>query len=144
MKFGHIDNGKLVFAKIPVKIGERDYFTEDASIMLQAGEKEIVHSSEPEPRSDGTYMSSWNETETQIVLTWTFVPYTDEELHKIYQQTVVKYIREKYTVNDENEILREYLAYGESKKSDFDEYNVYVESCKTRAYGEIYGDTPSA
>ena len=69
-------------------------------------------------------MPSWSETGTQIVREWTFVPYTDEELHKMYQQTVVKYIREKYTVNDENEILREYLAYGESKKADFDEYNV--------------------
>lgn len=144
MRFGHRENGRVVYAAQPVTIDGRDYFTDDASLMLEAGEKEIVETAPPAARADGVYMPSWSETGTQIVREWTFVPYTDEELHKMYQQTVVKYIREKYTVNDENEILREYLAYGESKKSDFDEYNVYVESCKTRAYGEIYGDTPAA
>lgn len=140
MKFGHIDNGKLVFAKFPVKIGERDYFTNDASLMLQAGEKEIVETEKPADRSDGTYTASWSESETQITRVWTFQAYTEETLHEIYRQKVVEYIREKYTENDENEILREYLADGQTYKTKFYEYNSYVESCKTRAEISVYGE----
>jgi hypothetical protein len=51
-------------------------------------------------------------------------------------------IRERYTNNDENQILREYLANptDETKKQVFDEYNQYIEDCLAAARKEIYGD----
>ena len=138
MRFGHIENGRIIYTRLPITIDGRDYFTDDASLMREAGEKEIIETEPPTPRADGTYTPSWRETETQIVREWTFMPYTEEEIKNVYRKLVVEYIREKYTANDENEILREYLAYGDARKADFNEYNIYVEACKTRAYQEVY------
>ena len=39
MKFGHIHEGRLVYARLPIVIADREYFTEDAAWMLAAGEK---------------------------------------------------------------------------------------------------------
>lgn len=144
MRFGHRENGKVVYAAQPITIDGRDYFTDDASLMLEAGEKEIVETAPPAPRADGVYMPSWSETGTQIVREWTFVPETEEAKHARYRGLCVRYIHDKYPISDENKILREYLAYGEAHKAEFEAYNTYVESCKTRAYGEVYGDMPTA
>jgi hypothetical protein len=62
---------------------------------------------------------------------------TDEELKVEYNVLTVQYIREKYTADDENKILREKLAgtdYG-----TFEVYNAYVEECKAKAHLEVYG-----
>ena len=141
MRFGHRENGRVVYAAQPITIDGRDYFTDDSSLMLEAGEKEIVETPEPETRTDGRYTASWTETETQILRTWTFVPYTEEELHERYRGLCVRYIHDKYPISDENKILREYLAYGEAAKTAFEEYNAYVEACKVKAYRETYGET---
>lgn len=143
MKFGHIHEGRLVYARLPIVIADREYFTEDAAWMLAAGEKEIIDTPEPETRTDGRYTASWTETETQILRTWTFVPYTEEELHERYRGLCVRYIHDKYPISDENKILREYLAYGEAAKTAFEEYNAYVEACKVKAYCETYGEEDS-
>lgn len=140
MRFGHIENSVLIYAKLPVTVSGREYFTDDAAIMLKAGEKEIIDTAKPDDKNDGIYVSSWNETETQIKRIWTFKPYTEEEKKLKYRALSVKYIREKYSINDENQILREYLAYGDQYKQAFDEYNAYVEECRSRAHIEIYGE----
>lgn len=140
MKFGHMENGRVVHAKLPITVDGRDYFTEDAALMLAAGEKELVDAAKPAPQSGGVYTASWTETDTQILRTWIFVPYTEEELHTRYRGLAVRYIHERYPASDENKILREYLAYGEAAKPAFDAYNTYVEACKARAHAEIYGD----
>lgn len=46
-----------------------------------------------------------------------------------YNNLIVKLIREKYSVNDELAILRQQA----SKPTEFEEYNKYVEECKTKA-----------
>ena len=140
MQFGHLENGRVIPAEKPITVEGRDYFTEDAALMLAAGEKEIVETEAPAPRADGVFLSSWRETDTQIIREWTFSPYPEEARKAHYESLVVRYIRECYSANDENEILREFLAYGETHKASFDEYNTYVESCKTRAHQEIYGE----
>ena len=141
MKFGHRENGRVVYASLPITIDGRDYFTDDASLMREAGEKEIIETEPPAPRADGTYTPSWRETETQSVREWTFVPETEEARHARYRGLCIRYIHEKYPMSDESKILREYLAYGEAHKAEFEAYNAYVEDCKARAYGEVYGDT---
>jgi hypothetical protein len=61
---------------------------------------------------------------------------TEEELKAEYDSLVVQYIREKYSANDENKILREKLA--GTEELEFEEYNAYVEECKTKAHNEVY------
>ena len=141
MQFGHLENNKLIPAKQHITIGDRDYFTCDPELMLQAGEKEVITSEKPiEERLNGKYILSYEETDTQIIQTWSFIEYTEDELLTHYRNLTVKYIREKYSINEENQVIREYLAYGEEYKPAFDEYNTYVEACKVRAHAEIYGE----
>ena len=142
MNFGHLKDNKLIPARQPITIDDRDYFTNDPELMLQAGEKEIVSIEKPinENINKGKYVLSYEETDTQIIYKWTFIEYTEEELQVKYQNLAIKYIHEKYSANDENKIIREYLAYGEEYKPAFDEYNTYVEACKVRAHAEIYGE----
>jgi hypothetical protein len=46
-----------------------------------------------------------------------------------YEDLVVIYIREKYSIDDEIAILRQ----RDSKPEEFAEYNAYCEECKTQA-----------
>ena len=59
-----------------------------------------------------------------------------------YNQLTVQYIRNKYSIDEENKVVREYLAYpaDTAKQEAFTAYNTYVESCKVQAYQEIYGN----
>jgi hypothetical protein len=47
-------------------------------------------------------------------------------LNRIYENLIVKKIREKYSVNQELAILRQ----KDTKPEEFAEYNNYVEQCK--------------
>lgn len=46
-----------------------------------------------------------------------------------YNNLIVKLIRERYSINDELAILRQ----ATTKPNEFNEYNSYVEYCKTKA-----------
>lgn len=50
-----------------------------------------------------------------------------------YKTLVAKFIREKYSVNDEIAIIRQERL----KPTEFAEYNEYVEQCKKRAKEQI-------
>lgn len=138
MKYGHLNGDKLVYAKYPVRVGNTDYFLPAGEIMLSAGEKEIIDNVKPEDTFKGRYIMSFEENDTQIIKKWIFSPFTDEEKEKMYDKLSVSYIRKKYTADDENKIMREYLAYGDVKKEAFDIYNSYVEECKATARAEVY------
>ncbi|MBD5156481.1 MAG: hypothetical protein HDT13_02450 [Butyrivibrio sp.] len=56
-----------------------------------------------------------------------------------YEAASVAYIRERYSQDDENKVIREYLA-NPADKAEFDEYDGYVMECKARAKAEIYGE----
>lgn len=56
-----------------------------------------------------------------------------------YEKLSVDYIRERYSQNDENKIIREYLA-NPADSAEFEAYNSYVMECKERAKAEIYGE----
>lgn len=139
MKFGHLLNGKVVLAKSPIVYEGRTYFTADPAVMLSLGEKEVVYTAAP-AADKGKYKSVWRETDTQLIQEWEFAEYTEEQLKELYKKRTVQYIREKYSINQEFAILREYMTFGESCKEVFDEYSNFVESCKARAYAEIYPD----
>lgn len=49
----------------------------------------------------------------------------------VYNQEVVKLVRQKYSQDEENAILRKKLA-GLDYKDEFTTYNNYIESCKAQ------------
>lgn len=140
MKFGKLIDGKVAYAQLPIEHDDQAIFTSDPEVMLSLGYKRIINS-KVSASERGVYKSVWTETDTQIVQTWVLEPYTEEQLKERYRKRTVQYIREKYSTNQEFAILREYMTYGEDCKEAFDEYNNYVEECKTKARAEIYAQS---
>lgn len=52
---------------------------------------------------------------------------------RLYENLIVKKIRERYSVNEELAILRQ----RDTKPDEFAEYNAYVEECKTAVKKEL-------
>ena len=68
MTYGKLVDGELRGAPRPLKTEQGDVFTNDPAVYLENGYKEIVTTQYP---SDGKYyVSSWSETDTQIVQVW--------------------------------------------------------------------------
>lgn len=53
-----------------------------------------------------------------------------------YESLVVTLIRKKYSLNDEQAIIRKKLAGIDSK--EFEEYNKYAEECKAKAKEKLF------
>ncbi|QHI71453.1 hypothetical protein [Aminipila terrae] len=72
----------------------------------------------------------------------THAPQTAEEKQAKYNTLSIQYIHEKYSLDDENKIMREYLLdmNNASYNDAFQAYNVYVEQCKAKAHKEVYGN----
>lgn len=69
MTYGKLIGGELRGAPRPLKTKQGDVFTNDPAVLLKNGYKEIVTTEYP---SDGKYyVTSWSETDTQIVQVWT-------------------------------------------------------------------------
>ena len=67
--FGKIENGKLVFAPNVITDGDKQIISNDASVYLQYGYKEIVR----EPYPQGTeivYKENYVESDTTITISW--------------------------------------------------------------------------
>lgn len=74
--YGKLVNGELRGAPRPIRTENGDIFTNDSALLLQYGYKPIILTDSP---SDGkSYLSSWTETETEIIQVWTEQPQTDE------------------------------------------------------------------
>ena len=67
--FGKIENGKLVFAPSVIIIGDKQIISNDASVYLRYGYKQIVR----EPYPQGTeiaYKEHYVESDTTITISW--------------------------------------------------------------------------
>lgn len=56
-----------------------------------------------------------------------------KEWDKLYENLIVKKIRQKYSINEELAILRQ----RDEKPDEFKEYHDYVEVCKAEAKAEL-------
>ena len=77
MIYGKLIDGELRGAPNPLKTEESYIFTNNAAIYLANGYKPIILTDSP---SDGkSYISSWTETETEIIQVWTEQPKTETD-----------------------------------------------------------------
>lgn len=77
MIYGKLVDGKLLGAPNPLKTEESYIFTNNAAIYLANGYKPVILADSP---SDGkSYISSWTETETEIVQVWTEQQQSDDD-----------------------------------------------------------------
>jgi hypothetical protein len=73
--YAKLVNGELRGAPNPLKIDDKDVFTNDPSLFLQCGYKPVTLTDYP---SDGNiYENSWEEKENEIVQIWTKIETTN-------------------------------------------------------------------
>lgn len=139
MRFGHLENNVIIYAKQPVTIEDKIIFTNDPKVMLSVGEKEIIITDKPENEPGYKYIMEYIETETQIIQNWRKEKKTESELKSEYQNLTSHNIRDFYSSAQELKILREYLAYGdEESRKAFEEYNRFIEKTKEKNYEKVY------
>lgn len=75
--YGKLVNGELRGAPRPIRTENGDVFTTDPALLFHYGYKPVILADSP---SDGkSYISSWTETDTEIVQTWTEVQQSDND-----------------------------------------------------------------
>lgn len=76
--YAKLENGNLKRYKPPIKADGKDIYTNDPTILLQYGWKEVIFTDAPE--SEGFYpVAYYEETETQIIQRWRLEPIPEEE-----------------------------------------------------------------
>ena len=75
--FSKIEDGILIYAKIPYHVGDKLIFTNDPAVHLQNGYKKVVLS-EKLYQEGYDAVSSWIETDDAITQTWNFVEIVEE------------------------------------------------------------------
>ena len=68
-RFGKIENGKLVFAPGAIIDGDKQIISNDASVYLRYGYKQIER--EPYPQGEIVYREHYVENDTTITISWT-------------------------------------------------------------------------
>ena len=68
IRFGKLENDRLVYAPSVIIDENKQIISNDASVYLQYGYKEIVPS--PCPSADKEYTLAFEETDTQILYIW--------------------------------------------------------------------------
>lgn len=68
-RFGKIENGKLVFAPSVIIDGDKQIISNDVSVYLQYGYKEILR--EPYPQGEIVHKENYVENDTTITISWT-------------------------------------------------------------------------
>lgn len=56
-----------------------------------------------------------------------------QAFNEVYENTIIRKIRQKYTLNQELAVLRQ----RDTKPEEFAEYNAFVEKCKAEAKAEL-------
>lgn len=69
--FARVKDGALLYAPNPLLIGDTQYITNDPALYLRAGWKQVVKIPEPDPVEGYMWILSWEETDTEVVQTWT-------------------------------------------------------------------------
>jgi len=88
------------------------------------------------PCPEGFILPKWNGTEW--VEGGEILPLTDEQKEQMYKDLVVSYIREQYSADDEQAILRKKIA--GIDEGEFDIFNTFVEECKVKAKTQVFAD----
>lgn len=98
-KFGKIENGKIVYAPSVLIDGEKQIISNDASVYLQYGYKEIVR--EPYPQGEIAHKEHYIESDTTITISWI------EDL-----ETTRQYVLEKIADYDTSSAVNEFIING--------------------------------
>lgn len=74
MIFGKLENGILKRFRPPIRAEQGDIYTNDSSILLSYGWKEVIATDAPKVEESYYADPRWNETDTQIVREWEIKP----------------------------------------------------------------------
>jgi hypothetical protein len=101
---------------------------------VDAGERSytIKHTVTDDAGNETTTEEVFNVEVKKIVQSWDYV----KDERPDYGELIVGYIRERYSINDELAIQRQWDNSAE-KKQEFNEYNAFCDDCKIKAKADI-------
>lgn len=114
-----------------IHVGSTTYVIPTAEQYALADYFELVEQKQPEERKWYNLIPTYEKKGDKILQGWEY----KKQSEPVYEELVVGYIREQYSLNDELAILRQGLS--GTKKGDFDDYNAYCESCKNTANKDL-------
>lgn len=141
-----------------IHVGATTFVIPSAEQYAAGGYYEVVEADEPEPRKwysvvakyatvdagEGSYTIRHTDEEgnitedvfpvqmKKIVQSWDYV----KDERPDYSELIVGYIRERYSINDELAIQRQWDNSAE-KKQEFNEYNDFCDGCKVKARADL-------
>lgn len=96
------------------------------------GYYEVVEAEKPEPRKWYDQVAKYELVDGKLQQSWEY----EKQPKPDYGDLIVGYIRERYSINDELAIQRQWDNNTE-KKEAFNEYNEFCDNCKLRAKADI-------
>lgn len=76
--YAKLIDGVISYAPKHIAIGDNNIWNASAEQMLSVGYKLVVFSDTPEAPEGFYYELGWDETETEIIQTWTLTPLPDD------------------------------------------------------------------
>lgn len=119
-----------------IHIGATTFVMPTAEQYAAGGYYEVVEAEKPEPKNWFSVVAKYTIAEmdgiTKIQQTWEYEKQPKPE----YSDLIVGYIRERYSINDELAIQRQWDN-NAKKKQEFNEYNTFCDECKVKARADI-------
>lgn len=118
-----------------IHVGATTYVMPNAEQYAEGGYYEVVEAEKPEPKKWFNIVANYELVDGElkkIQQSWEYVKQEKPD----YGELIVGYIRERYSINDELAIQRQWDNSAE-KKAEFNEYNAFCDECKVKARADI-------
>lgn len=123
-----------------IHVGATTYVMPNAEQYAEGGYYEVVEAEKPEPKKWFNIVANYELVDGEegsyelkkIQQSWEYVKQEKPD----YGELIVGYIRERYSINDELAVQRQWDNNAE-KKREFNEYNEFCDNCKLKAKADI-------
>ena len=131
-----INENQIEKAPRCIHVGATTFVMPTAEQYAAGGYYEVVEAEKPESKKWFSVVAKYATVEmdgiTKIQQTWEYEKQPKPE----YSDLIVGYIRERYSINDELALQRQWDNNAE-KKAEFNEYNDFCDDCKKKARADI-------
>ena len=115
-----------------IHVGATTYVMPNAEQYAEGGYYELVEATKPEPRKWYAIVAKYEIVGNKVQQSYEYEKVERPE----YSDLIVGYIRERYSLNDELALQRQWDN-SPAKKQEFNEYNNFCDDCKVKAKADL-------